>query len=157
MNKNKFDLIFEDTLFRFQQNGLLDGDYVKLIKKWASNSKIKDKGQSYLERIAYMEKCGMPIKVSVIKAERSEATNGPVGSPDAPTNFWCDIVSEPAPGLWVNVITVPIEILERVECGNNFSPGISPNIVKPDPTTIHPNEVRQADPNRNLPSSNTKI
>ena len=156
--KNKFDLIFEETIMRFQSNGLLEGDYARLIKKWAQNPKIKDKAQSYLDRLDYMVRSGLPIKVGAIKAERTETTNGVVGSPDAPVGHWVDIVTEAAPGLWCNVITVPIEILERVEpTGNNFSPGISPNIIKQDPTTLKPNEVRQADPNRNLPSANSKI
>ena len=155
---SKFDVIYEETLYRFQTGGLMEGDYVKLIKNYTKNPKIKDKAQGYFDKLDYITKCGLPIKLSVIKAERAESTNGLVGSPDAPTSHWADILTEYAPGLWANVITVPLEILEKVEPeGNNWSPSIPKNITKSDPTTLKPNAVKQADPNRNLPEKNTDI
>jgi hypothetical protein len=155
--KNKFDLLFEETLQRFQQNGLLEGDYVKLIKNYRKNDKIKSRGEPYLERLDYLFKSNVPLKLSAIKAERTESTNGVVGSADAPTGFWADIIQEHAPGLWTNVTTVPLEILEKIETGNSFSPGVPESNIRKDTTQIKPNEVKQANSNYNLPGQNITI
>ena len=153
----KFETIFEETIMRFQQGGLLEGDYVRFIKNYQRNPKMKDKARTYMERLDFMDKSDLHVKVSAIKAERTESTNGVVGAADAPTGHWADIVVEYAPGLWRDVITVPIEILERIDTGINWSPGTPESLMRKDNTNIKPIEVKQADPNRNLPSKNKRI
>jgi hypothetical protein len=157
LDNSKFDVIYEETVMRFQSGGLLEGDFVKVLPSYKNNPKLKGKAGSYFDRLDYVIKSGLPIKVSSIKAERAEVSNGVVGAVDAPTGYWVDIVSEHAPGMWANVVTVPIEILEKIEVGNNFSPGIPDAIVRKDTTDIKGHEVQQADPNRNLPQVNITI
>jgi len=152
-----FTKLYEETLNRMQQGGLLEGDYVKIVKNWMKNPKIKEKSEGYLKALSDMTKSELPVKISAIKAERSESANGVVGSADAPTAHWADIITEYAPGLFTNVMTVPLEILQKIETGANFSPGIPKSWVRPNKTNIKPIAVKQSDPNRNLPTKNTKI
>lgn len=154
---SKFDVVFEETMFRFTQGGLLEGDYVKLRVNYRNNPKIKEKSSGFLDRLDYMANIDLPLKISAIKAERAEVSNGVVGAVDAPTNHWADVIVEYAPGLWTNVITLPLEILEKVDTGNNFSPGIPPSTVRADTTQIEPHEVKQQDPNRNMAQKNTTL
>ena len=152
-----FTKLYEDTVNRMQQSGVLEGDYVRLVKNWAKNPKIKDKPTGYLKALNDMSKSELPIKVSAVKAERAEASNTVVGGVDAPTGHWADIITEYAPGLFNNVITVPVEILKVIDTGANFSPGVPKSWVRPNGTNIKPVRVKQSDSNKNLPDKNIKI
>ena len=62
---------------------------------------------------------------------------------EAVTGFMVDVCSEAAPGLTVNPITVPMEILEVIDTGINLSGKTPENQVKKDPTTIKPSQVEE--------------
>ena len=166
--QSKFSLICEEDISRFRQGGFENGDYVKILPTALKHPKLQGHGSQFFDRIREMVANKYPTKISAIKSERAESSNGLMGSADAPTNFWADVVQEPAPGLFVNVITLPTDVLEVVTpSGNNFSPDlpdewkydakvqIKPLKVKPLKATDE-TEKQTSGSKRELPTKNNK-
>jgi hypothetical protein len=169
----KYEVIFEETLSRFNMGGFLAGDYVK-IKKGALSSehakKFTKQMQTMLESII---KSDVPLRISYIKSASAEAMNGPVGAPNVPGCIWADVVIEYAPGMWKDPMTLPLEMLEKVEISSEGSTGdtgmegfapYSPSLLRPDHTQIKPTEIgatdnrnKEEDKDHNLTTKNTKL
>lgn len=147
----KYEAIFEETLNRFQQGGFLAGDYVKIKKdalKAEHTKKFTKQMQAMIESIIKSE---TPLRISYIKSAHAEAPSGPVGAPNVPGCVWADVVIEYAPGMWKDPMTLPLDILEKVEIESEGSTGdtgmsgyaqYSPSILRPDHTQIKPTEVK---------------
>lgn len=121
MYQNKFSKIFESNFQRFQGGGILAGDLVK-FKDGALDGEWLDKQagnvKSQLEDILNSD---LNIRVSTVHAKRP-AVQGSVQQDQQADDFYCDIAQELAPGLFTNVITVPIEMLDVVDTNGNLAP-----------------------------------
>lgn len=153
----KFEKIMEDTIYRFQNGGLLNGDIVKIRKDALNNDKVKKMSDPYREIIKNAMSTDLNLRVSAVKSIRPNTAGNYTGTygTDAPADYYVDVVVEYAPGLFRDPITVPMEILERVDTGINLSP-IAPSTVRKNKET-KPAKVTVNDGNRTNPSKNTKL
>jgi hypothetical protein len=149
--EKKFVKILESTVARFKQGGLLTGDIVKFKTDVLANEWVKKQLPNMVERIKEFIESDKNIRVSAIKALRPSAS-GTVQSNEQVDDWYCDITQEEAPGFYLNFMTVPLEVLEQIDTGNNLAP--IPDSQKFDPNNdrvvIKPQEV-------DLPKQDTEI
>lgn len=171
--KGKCDAIFEAHLTRYQQNGFLSGDYVKISKKALTNEFVKRFSNQMKIMIEDVLKKDIPLRVSAIKTSHANALGGSVGMAEVPGVLWADVVIEYAPGMWRSPMTLPVEILEKVAIESESSTGdtgmsgyapYSKEIVYPGREFIKPVEAKATNnreeaksENYNLPTKNTKL
>lgn len=162
----KCDTIFENTQFRYQNQGLLCGDYVKIAKNALKNEKVQHMSSQMQEMIKTAMKDNVNLRVSYIKSVAAEAMNGPVNAANIPGCLWADIVFEYAPGMWKDPMTLPVEILEKISPESEAEGYVhyKDNIVRPNGTIIKPIEVqntnnreKEISPNHNLSDKNVKL
>lgn len=139
MFEDKFTKIFESNFNRFQGGGLLAGDVVKFIDnaindKWfdGQTSTIKDKVQEILNT-------DLNLRVASVKALRPAADGG--AQQDQQTdNFYCDVALERAPGLYTDIMTIPVHLIQVVDLEGNLAP-IPDSLRADDQSHIEPREV----------------
>lgn len=154
----KYEAIIENTITRFEQGGILSGDLVKFRKDAMKNEKVAAMMSNYKAMIEDAINTDLNLRVSAIKSIRPTTSgnygNGHWQGTEAPTDHYVDIVVEYAPGLWKNPITVPIEVLERVDTGINLAP--VPDSVKRPSEADMPKKVDSPDADRRNPMANVK-
>ena len=141
--KSKFSVLAEEETSRYKTGGgLLPGDYITIRKDVFNSPKLKDRPSQFFDRIKEIIGSQLPLKVSAIKSMRPETQHGLYGGAEAPTDYWVDVVQCATPALFVNCMTLPIEVLElQMPEGNNFSPEIPDQWKRKDNSKIKPEEV----------------
>ncbi len=134
LKESKFDVLYEDIYFRSQSGGLITGDVVRFRKNALNDPRIKDMMEDYKKFIQEMMNSDRILKVSAVKQARP-ATQYGVGN--SIFGYSVDVVEEYAPGLFKNPLTVPIEILERVDTGNDRQP-VPDSLKRKDEVNIKP-------------------
>lgn len=139
----KFNQIFESTIDRFKQGGLLTGDLVKFKANALTNEWVKKQLPTMVDKIKEFIESDKNIRVAAVKALRPAAA-GSFQSNLQVDDWYCDITQEEAPGLFLNFLTVPIELLDQIDVEGNLPP--IPDSQKFDPNdervTIKPEEVK---------------
>jgi hypothetical protein len=135
MNKfsGKYEKLHEETLYRHQQGGFLRGDYVRIKSdalKNESTAQFSDQLKAIIQDAINNDTM---LRVSYIKSGQSEAFSGPVDAANVPSaNLWADCYVEHGPGMWHNIMTLPMAILEKIEIeGANGFPPYNKNLVRP--------------------------
>lgn len=154
--KNKFNLMVEQAVERFQQGGYINGDYVKFVSNIKSSEFFKTQSKEIQEKIQSMIDGDLHIRVSAIKSGRFPQ-NRVDGGLNAATDFFVDVVVEYAPGLYKDPVTVPVELIELVD-----TPDAMGRMPPPDSTVYKANihgaeELTSDDENRSNPKKDTKI
>ena len=121
MIANTFNLLYEANFQKFQGGSILSGDVVKFIDNVESHDWMKKQQPNFIERLKKMLDSDQNIRVSSVKAVRP-ADGGAVQQDQQVDCFYCDIVSEIAPGLWTDFLTVPAEILIVQDLEGNLPP-----------------------------------
>lgn len=163
----KYDSLMEQTMFRYQNQGFLCGDYVKIKKDALKHEKVSQMSPQMKAMIEAAIKGETNLRVSYIKSVAAEAMSGPVNAANIPGCLWADVVFEYAPGMWKDPMTLPIEILEKVDIENDME-GYAPynkSLVRPNNEILKPMEVQNTDnteskkinPNHNLPDKNVRL
>ena len=161
----KFEQIHEAALTRFQQQGFLLGDYIKFKKDAMKNDCVRNFSEQMQAHIQQCIKNDIVLKVSDIKSPNSEAMNGPVGAANVPRGLWADVYVEHAPGMFSNVMTIPLSIVDKVVLDSDsegYRPYDKKLIRKNDQQTIDRDGLRDKqtlgkDPSRQLPKTNVKL
>ncbi len=167
MNKfsGKFEKLHEETLYRYQQGGFLRGDYAKIKKDALKNEHVEQFSEQMKNILQDAIKNETVLRVSYIKSGKSEAFSGPVDAANIPAcELWADCYVEHAPGMWHNVMTIPLSILEKMEPdgANGFIP-YNKDLIRPnaeEPSKVDSELKKQTmggDDNRVLPKTNTKL
>ena len=167
MNKfsGKFERLHEETLYRYQQGGFLRGDYAKIKKDALKHELVESLSDQMKAILEDAIKNDTVLRVSYIKSGRSEAFSGPVDAANIPScELWADCYVEHAPGMWHNVMTIPLGILEKQELdgANGFIP-YNKDLVRPNTDEPKDNakelkaQTMGDDDNRNLSDKNTKL
>lgn len=113
--ERKYTQLVEAAIARHQQGGVLSGDYVRIKKDALSNKIVEGMTDALKMILASYIKNQQIMRVSYIKSGHSEAFSGPVDAPNIPSPvMWADVLTEYAPGMWKDPLTLPIEILERI-------------------------------------------
>lgn len=163
--KGKFEQIHEETLYRYQQGGFLRGDYAKIKKDALKNDLIGGMSEQMKNILNDAIKNETVLRVSYIKSGKSEAFSGPVDAANIPScELWADCYVEHAPGMWHNVMTIPLSILEKIELegSEGYAPYnkdlVRPNTDEPDGETKElDKQTLGKDENRKLGKKNTKL
>jgi len=167
---DKFDLIIETALKRYQGINFLIGDRVKVIEKFFNSDWAKNQPELKLERIKGLIESGDNIRVSAVKAIRpATAQSGHFQDVDG---WYVDIVREAAPGLMMSneVYTLPDFLLELQDDGINLAgdtpdsqkrddnSNIKPEVVKVDDAAeLMTKQTRCEHPAKEMPSDNVDI
>jgi hypothetical protein len=101
------------------------------------------------------------LRVGAVKSIYPTTTQNFVGGSEAPDGVFLDIYIEYAPGLYRNPMTVPIEVVDMVDDGNNRGP-VPDSLVRKN--NVHgPKEIKAGQEgglkpdNVNLPQKNTVL
>lgn len=127
--RGKFEKITESTLTRYQQGGLMIGDVVKIKKNALNHPKIKEMGDNVKGNIKMLMDTDLHLRVKAIKSASrdgdpnvSDGMGMGYGATFSPTDFWIDIAVEHSPGFTTDPVSLPIEVLERIDFGANLPP-----------------------------------
>lgn len=151
MKDSKFDVLVEEVISRYQQGGLLQGDFVIIRKDALNNPKIKDKPSNFIEMVKNAIATKLPLRVSMVKSERPESSNDLVGGVNhSPTGYWVDVCVEYAPGLWRDPMTLPLEVLDIANPENYNLPEWPDEVKRKDNSTIKPEEIKQDSKSENI-------
>lgn len=110
----KFTKLYESAIERFTRGGWLTGDQVKFKEGALSDPFFKTQPEDFKTKIKDLMASDLNLVVANIKPKYA-TTQGAGNTDYAGTDFSVDIVQELMPGKWVNPITVPIHILDRID------------------------------------------
>jgi len=151
MNETKFDVLTEEVISRYQQGGLVTGDFVVVRKDALNNPKLKDRPSNFKEMLKQVIDTNLPLRVAAVKSERPESANDLVGGANhASTSFWVDVCIEYAPGLWKDPMTLPLEILDIANPENQNLPEWPDEVKRKDNSTIKPEELKDNSNDMNI-------
>jgi len=162
----KFDKIYEGMVTRFQGGGVLPGDVVKFIDDATSNEWLKSQNETMGAKIAELMQSDNILRVGAVKTVRPTVAG--TNTSHAADEFYADVVKEISPGLFTDVITVPVSIIivQGTDLGDQQHPDssymddpteIKPKIpeVKADDDMLHPvYQTKTNDDNRKLGNKN---
>ena len=153
---NKFDTLLEGNFARFQGGGFLTGDLVKFKSNALSSPWAKKQADNLLEKLKQFTECDENIRVSCVKGLRP-ARGGDAQQDNQVDDFYCDIVRERAPGLFLDFVTVPSELLEHIDAGINLSPPIPDSQRRDNGEVIDPEEIQKVTENPMSPYKQTGV
>ena len=136
---NKFDLIIESAMRRYQGNHLVVGDRVKFIDNFLSHDWSKGQASVKLERLRELAECGDNIRISSVKTLRPSTAG--YGDFEVVDDIYYDIVREQAPGLYTQMFTVPQALVEWLDDYPNLAGDTPDHQKKSDHSHIKPKEV----------------
>lgn len=122
---SSFERLFESEMEKFQQGGFEIGQRIRFKKDALKNKYISSRAQSYIDIITgCMEPSfDLNLRIGAIKSifPTTAQTYG-AGISNPPDAVFFDIYIEYAPGLYRNPMTVPAEVIEPIDDGNNRGP-----------------------------------
>ena len=139
MITKNFKTLCENHIRRYQSNGFLAGDYIRLKPNALNHPELKDKAENYVKLIQSMQNSDLNLKISTLKTDRP-SNSGLIGGADSPTKFYADVITELNPGGWSNPVTLPIEVLVLQNDGTTYPP-IPDSLIRKNPE----NKIHQAD------------
>lgn len=158
---SNFEQIFEAEMERFQCGGFLVGDRIRFKKDAMKHDFVTKRAASYQDLI---RSCCDPsfdrvLRIGAIKSIYPSSTaNNYANGTQSPDGIYFDIYIEYAPGLYRNPMTVPMEVVELMDDGNNTGPVVDSVRRK---NNIHGPEETKAksdiDASVNLTTQNVKL
>lgn len=163
--KGKYERLAESTITRYQTQGVLIGDLVKIRPDVLKHEKIKDLGDNFKTVLKQLIDTDLNIRVCAIRNAYADHSAAAGLGISVPTNtageLWVDVCQEYAPGLFKNPITIPLSSVEVLDTGINGAP-IPDSIKYKGKINIKPEEVSYVDNrteagSRKLPTKNTTL
>lgn len=159
----KFDVLYENALGRYQQGGYRNGDRVTFHPDALKHDFFKGKAQGFIDLVAScMEKAfDKIIRVSALKSIYPSQQMNYSGGTESPDAIYADVVIEGNPGFYTSPMTVPVDIL--VLHDDNGGRGPVPDSLKRHGKLNDPEEYEttrtdgKKDNNINYAEGNTKI
>ncbi len=145
---SQFDVLLEKELERFQTGGFCVGDRVHFVKDALKHEYVTSRAQSYQDIIAAcMEPSfDLNLRIGAIKSIYPTTTQNYGNGTEAPDGTYFDVYIEYAPGLYRNPITVPCELIQPIDDGNNRGP-VPDSLVRKN--KIHGPKEQEAEQNNN--------
>lgn len=137
LKESKFSVLCEDIYNRFQSGGLVSGDIVKFRKNTLSNATIKGLDEAFKTYLTELMNSDLNLKVGAVKTIRPTAQ---YNMANTVYGYSVDVVQEYAPGMFKTPITVPIEVLERVDSGADRQP-VPDSLRRKEKINIQPEEA----------------
>lgn len=139
MYENKFTKIFESNFQRYQGGGILAGDIVKFVDNILSDEWFDKQNETIKQRVQEFLDGDFNIRVGSVNALRP-AAGGPVQQDQQVDDYYVDVVKELAPGLFTDVMTLPIHLVQKIDTDGNLAP-IPDSQRRDDTSHINPEEV----------------
>jgi hypothetical protein len=163
----KFDKIYEGVVTRFQGGGVLPGDVVKFTDDATSNEWLKAQNETMGAKIAELMASDNILRVSAVKTIRPTVAGG-LSTNQASDEFFADVVKEISPGLFTDVITVPVNVIVVQDTEHGVVPFPDSSVidnptdaetkvpeVKADDDMLHPpHQTKTDDDERKLSNKN---
>ena len=145
---SQFDVLLEKELERFQMGGIIIGDRIRFKGDALKHEFVANRAKNFQDIIAAcMEPSfDLNLRVGAVKSIYPTTTQNYVGGSESPDGVYLDIYIEYAPGLYRNPMTVPIEIVEVIDDGNNRGP-VPDSLVRKN--KIHGPKEQEAEQNNN--------
>lgn len=166
----RFNLVVETALRRYQNNTLVVGDRVKFIENFLAHEWTKAQPELKVERLKELIESGANIRISAVKTSKPPTAES--GHFEIVDGVFYDIVREEAPGMYTQVFTVPENLVILEDDYPNLAGETPEHLIKQDPSQIKPGEVEIEDQDvelnpikqtssnegdRDLPKVNTNI
>ena len=157
---SNFETLFEAEMERFQQGGYLVGDRIRFKKDALRHEYISKRAQSFQDIVkACMDPSfDLALRIGAIKSIYPTTTQNYGNGTQSPDGTFFDIYIEYAPGLYRNPMTVPIDVIEHIDDGNNRGPIV--NSVRRKNNVHGPEEVKATSDNKvdvNLTNKNAVL
>jgi len=157
---SNFEKLFEAEMERFQQGGFLVGDRIKFKKDALKHEYVTKRAESFQNIIRSCMDPGfdLVLRIGAIKSIYPTTTQNYGNGTQSPDGIFFDIYIEYAPGLYRNPMTVPIDIIEVLDDGNNRGP--VPDSARRKNKIHGPEEVKtdsDIKANVNLTTQNVKL
>ena len=153
--KHKFLKLYEGTIKRFTNGGLLVGDIVKL-KPGAHNHPSFDGAEETKIHIKALMDSDLNIRVVNIKNNYPAVMGGNNSDTRTPLAQTVDIAQEIMPGRLYNHVSVPAELVERIDFYPNLPP--IPNSMKREDTShIKPKPIEAKHSTHELDNKNINL
>lgn len=136
----KFETLLEGVFQRYQGGHFLPGDVVKIVDGALDDEWTKGKPAQVAERLKEMMDGDLNLRISAVKSLRP-AASGDTQQDNQACEFFCDVVREKAPGLFMDFITLPAYLLELDNPEDANLPPVPDSIKKKDPSHIKPEVV----------------
>ena len=155
--KSKFSALTEAAIERFQQGGVVNGDYVRFVKGYKNTDFYKKLPSQTQDKIDQFVDMDLHLRVSAVKSP-SYAPASVEGGLNAAGEFYVDVVQEYAPGLYRHPMTVPVNLVELIDTADALGRMKSPDSLNYDNKEQQkPLEVKTNDADRALPTTNTTL
>lgn len=136
----KFKTLLEGVFQRYQGGNFLPGDVVQIKDGALTHEWTKSKPAQVAERMKEMMDGDLNLRISSVKALRP-AVAGDTQQDHQACDFFCDVVRERAPGLFLDFLTLPAYLLELDNPEDANLPPVPDSIKKKDPSHIKPEVV----------------
>jgi hypothetical protein len=146
---SQFEKLFESEGGRFQNAGFWVGDRVRFKEDALKHEYVTSRAASFQDIIKACSDASfdLNLRVGSLKSIYPTTTQNYVGSnTDSPDAIFADIYIEYAPGLYRNPMTVPVDIIEVMDDGNNRGP-VPDSVVRKN--KIHGPKEQEAEQNNN--------
>ena len=138
---NKFNLLFEREVSRFEMGGFLVGDRVRIKKEALKDEYVLGRAQSFQDFIKSLLEptFDLNLRIGAVKSIYPTTSTNYTGSIGADQLF-ADIYVEYAPGLYQRPTTLPISLIDHIEDFNNRGP--IPNSLRRKSKIHGPEEIQ---------------
>jgi len=117
-----FNTLLENTLSRFQRGGFLVGDYVKFCSGYSTKDSFKDLTTSIQDAVKEVEKMSENMNLRIINIKNKYPSSQPGNENNTNGCVSVDIGLDYGGGRYHCALTVPADILERIDYGINYAP-----------------------------------
>lgn len=157
----KFNALLENLLEPYQQGGYMIGQRVRFREDCLKHDFFKEKASSFIDMVKACMSPGfdLNLRISALKSVYPTTTQNYRGGTESPDKIFADVIIEYAPGLYRNPMTVPVEVLEVQDDGNNRGP-VPDSIKRKSKIEIKPKKQKadsSADFDINLNNKNVKL
>lgn len=138
--KRKYLDLLENTLTRYQRGGFLVGDYIKFADDYKSKPCFKDLTNQIKSAIADVVDLSKDMNLRVVLIKNDVPSRAPGNENNTNGNVVIDVGLDYGGGRFYNVLTVPADLLTRLDYGINYAP-LPDAIKRPNQITLKPEPV----------------
>lgn len=120
--KRKYLDLLENTLTRYQRGGFLVGDYIKFADDYKSKPCFKDLTDQIKAAIADVVDLSKDMNLRVVLIKNDCPSRAPGNENNTNGDVVIDIGLDYGGGRFYNVVTVPADLLIRLDYGINYAP-----------------------------------
>jgi hypothetical protein len=142
---NKFNLLFEREISRFESGGFLVGDRVRIKKEALKHEYVLNRAQSFQDFIKSLLEptFDLNLRIGAVKSIYPSTSPNYAGAQALPGDFlYVDIYVEYAPGLYANPTTVPASLVQSLEEVDGVNRGPIPNSLRRKSKIHGPEEIK---------------